>query len=192
MSQKIILASRSPRRLELLAQIGITPTVMPADIDETVHPSESPETYVMRLAEEKARAVFDVSNQTAIVLAADTTVAIGDTILGKPADADEARQMLQQLSGEVHKVHTSVAVLSQAHQACMLNTTAVTMMPLDAKVIADYIATGEPFDKAGGYGIQGAAGAWVKKIDGSYTGVMGLPLYETQQLLDAANRIENR
>lgn len=185
-SHSVILASRSPRRVELLKQIGVQCQTLPADIDESQHPHELPETYVMRLAQEKAQACLlrlSDAQKTTPVLAADTTVVLNGVVLGKPADAAEAHQMLAALSGSVHAVHTAVALAFNAQIEVVLSTTTVEMMALTEAQIAAYIATGEPHDKAGGYGIQGAAGAWIKRIEGSYTGVMGLPVYETAALL---------
>lgn len=182
----ILLASRSPRRVELLTQLGFTSEVLPADIDESVLPGEDPAIYVQRLAQAKAQAI---ANQHAArglpILAADTTVAVGMDILGKPADAAEAMHMLKRLSGTTHAVHTAVAVQQGGALRCLLSSTQVEMMVVPESVLADYIASGEPMDKAGAYGIQGRASAWIARIDGSYSGVMGLPLFETAQLLHA-------
>ncbi|WP_029148464.1 nucleoside triphosphate pyrophosphatase [Methylophilus sp. 5] len=184
--QKIILASRSPRRVELLAQLGVHCETLPADIDESSLPGEDPAHYVVRLAQEKALAIAALHGQRGLpILAADTTVALGQDILGKPADAADALAMLSRLSGSVHLVHTAVAVYQAGAVRCLLNTTRVEMMQVPLAVLQDYIASGEPMDKAGAYGIQGRAGAWVVRIDGSYSGVMGLPLHETAQLLHA-------
>lgn len=184
--QKIILASRSPRRVELLAQLGVQCDILPADIDESSFPSEDPAVYVQRLASAKALAIAATYGALGLpILAADTTVALGLDILGKPADAGEALDMLSRLSGSVHLVHTAVAVYRAGEVRCLLNTTEVEMMLVPQAVLQDYIASGEPMDKAGAYGIQGRAGAWIVRIAGSYSGVMGLPLHETAQLLHA-------
>lgn len=184
--QHIILASRSPRRVELLAQLGVQCEIMPADIDESSLPGEEPAQYVLRLAQEKALAVAaKYGDRELPVLAADTTVALGRDILGKPANAREAMEMLIRLSGSIHVVHTAVAVYHAGQIRALLNSTQVEMMQVPASVLEDYIASGEPMDKAGAYGIQGRAGAWIARIDGSYSGVMGLPLHETAQLLHA-------
>ncbi len=186
MSRSIILASRSPRRIALLKQIGIECSVMPADIDENPLLGEHPCDYVQRLAIEKAKTIYETCRLALpeqLVLAADTTVAIHDEILGKPIDDAEAIAMLKKLSGATHLVHTAVAVCGYNRTLCMLNTTQVDMMPLTDEIIADYIASGEHQDKAGSYGIQGLAGTWIQRIEGSYTCVMGLPLYEAAQLL---------
>lgn len=186
--QQLVLASRSPRRVELLAQIGIDCVIMPADIDETILQGETPIAYVTRLAQQKAQAVGQLlasSPQHLPILAADTTVVCASMVLGKPDDDQHARSILRALSGRQHAVHTAVAVYWQQQLSVMVSTTQVTLMPLTDAMIMDYIASGEHRDKAGAYGIQGMAGAWVQRIDGSYTGVMGLPLYETLQLLRA-------
>jgi septum formation protein len=184
--KKIILASRSPRRVELLAQLGVQCEIAPADIDESALAGEDPALYVQRLAKAKALAIAATRTGPALpILAADTTVALGQEILGKPADAAEALAMLSRLSGSVHLVHTAVAVYQGGAVQCLLSTTQVEMMPVPTHVLQDYVASGEPMDKAGAYGIQGRAGAWIARIDGSYSGVMGLPLHETAQLLHA-------
>jgi septum formation protein len=185
----IILASRSPRRIELLKQIDVSCTVMPADIDESVRLNEAAADYVLRLAVEKAEAIrasVDQSNQL-FILAADTTVALAGEILGKPENDADAMRMLKKLSGTTHQVHTAIAVCGYNRTLRLLNTTQVEMMPLTDTMLEAYIQAGEHRDKAGSYGIQGLAGAWIQRIDGSYSGVMGLPLYETAQLLHQMN-----
>ena len=186
----IYLASRSPRRAELLAQIGVGFIVMPSDIDETPLLNELAEAYVLRLAAEKAQACYDVlidqSAKIHPVLAADTTVSIDGQILGKPQDDDDAFQMLSRMSGRCHKVHTGIAVATQQGVQMAISTTKVEMATLSDETILAYIATGEPRDKAGAYGIQGLAGMLIKRIEGSYSGVMGLPIFETAQLLGLA------
>ena len=184
--QTIILASRSPRRVELLKQIGIDSIVRPADVDETPLAGESPADYVQRVAKQKviATAKSLKSEFTNLpVLAADTTVALDGEILGKPENDDDAIKMLQRLSASKHAVHTAVAVSLKNKVKVILSTTTVEMMPLTDAMIKAYVATGEQRDKAGSYAIQGKAGAWVARIEGSYSGVMGLPLYETAKLL---------
>jgi septum formation protein len=184
----IILASQSPRRVALLKQMGVDCVTMPADIDETPLLNELADAYVIRLAQQKARVIaaqLSAEQADYIVLGADTTVALQGEILGKPLDAQDAFNMLKKLSGSTHQVHTAVAVVCQQRVEYALNTTQVEMMPLSDAMITDYIATGEPLDKAGSYAIQGQAGSWIKRIDGSYTGVMGLPVFETSQLLQA-------
>lgn len=186
----IYLASRSPRRAELLQQIGIEFIVLPSDIDETPLLNEQSNAYVLRLAAEKARACYDdlmcQSSPVYPVLAADTTVSIDGKILGKPQDDDDAFQMLSSMSGRWHEVHTGIAVATSEGVKVAISTTKVEMTQLSDETILAYIATGEPRDKAGAYGIQGLAGALIKRIEGSYSGVMGLPIYETAQLLSQA------
>lgn len=182
----LYLASRSPRRVELLKQIGIDCITHPADIDETQLANESPDDYVVRLAREKAEACLlrlSGEQKTRPVLAADTTVALSGSVLGKPEDDNDARRMLAALSGSTHLVHTAVALAFMNKIEVVLSTTKVEMIEFSEKQIEHYIATGEHRDKAGSYGIQGLAGAWIKRIEGSYTGVMGLPICETTALL---------
>ncbi len=182
----VILASRSPRRIELLKQVGIECIVLPADIDESVQENEKPEDYVKRLAKEKALATatnMKSEYSHLVVLAADTTVSVNEQILGKPESDTMAFTMLKQLSGKKHIVHTAVAACHKGKVKVVLSTTAVEMTRLTSEEIHTYIASGEHRDKAGSYGIQGKAAAWVKHIEGSYSGVMGLPLFETMQLI---------
>lgn len=189
-NKTIYLASRSPRRAEILQQLGLKFIILPSDIDESVLESESPEDYVLRLAQAKAlKCVHDIEEQklTSLpVLAADTTVTIDGLILGKPSTDDEAFAMLTRMSGCWHEVHTGVAVGTATDLLVALSTKRVQMEELSEATIAAYIATGEPKDKAGAYGIQGLASTFIKHIEGSYTGVMGLPVYETAQLLAKA------
>jgi septum formation protein len=186
----IYLASRSPRRAELLQQIGVEFIILPSDIDETPLLNEQSDAYVLRLAAEKARACYDVliSQSAPIypVLAADTTVSLDGKILGKPQDDDEAFQMLSSMSGRCHEVHTGIAVATHEGVKVAISMTQVEMAKLSDETILAYITTGEPRDKAGAYGIQGLAGTLIKRIEGSYSGVMGLPIYETAQLLGQA------
>ncbi|MEO0831508.1 MAG: Maf family protein [Pseudomonadota bacterium] len=181
----LILGSGSPRRLELLGQIGVTPdAVRPPDIDETPRTSELARPYCARMAREKARAV--TAEDDDIVLAADTTVALGRRILGKPADEAEARSFLSGLSGRRHRVITSVAVRRGTQLWERSVESAVRMKRLSETELGAYIATGDWRGKAGGYSIQGAAGALIPWISGSYTGIVGLPVAETAALLEAA------
>lgn len=165
---------------------------MPADIDESVLSGELPTDYVLRLAEQKALAIVvklngqhaNLPDLNLPILAADTTVALGLEIFGKPENDTDAFNMLKKLSGSTHQVHTAIALVFNGKVQIALNTTQVTMMPLTDAMINAYIATGEHKDKAGSYAIQGLAGNWIRKIEGSYTGVMGLPVHETAQLLN--------
>ena len=183
MSQ-LILASASPRRLALLKQIGVDCRVVPADICEEALADETPTAYTQRLAYEKAGAVRAQCNQACVVLAADTTVSIQGDILGKPLHQQDAMQMLLRLSGQTHQVVTAVAVMSPVATDLLCVTTEVTFADLSETVCADYWRTGEPQDKAGGYAIQGLGALFVKHIHGSYSNVVGLPLYETAELLN--------
>jgi septum formation protein len=190
LTARIYLASRSPRRAELLQQIGIDYLVLPSDVDESLLADESPEDYVLRLASTKARACLtslDAADLAMLpILAADTTVCVDGVILGKPESDEEARTMLASMSGRWHEVHTGLAVASAHGVETALSTTRVEMAVLSAEDITAYIASGEPRDKAGAYGIQGLAGTFIRRIEGSYTGVMGLPIFETATLLRKA------
>lgn len=182
----VVLASQSPRREALLKQMGIECVAMPADIDETPLENELADAYVLRLAQQKARAIVSIlpaEQIDSLVLGADTTVALNGEILGKPLNEADAFLMLKKLSGTTHQVHTAVAVIRKNRMESVVNTTQVEMIALSDDMMMQYIATGEPLDKAGSYAIQGFAGAWIKCINGSYTGVMGLPVYETAKLL---------
>ncbi|MES2834134.1 MAG: nucleoside triphosphate pyrophosphatase [Pseudomonadota bacterium] len=183
---ELVLASASPRRVELLALVGITPDrIDPADIDETPLKDETPPRLAARLASEKARAVAERSPD-AVVLAADTVVAVGRRLLEKAADEAEAVRFLKLLSGRNHRVFTGVAVMAGGKLTKRVVDTRVTFKVLSDAEIAAYVASGEWKGKAGGYGIQGRAGAFVSRIVGSYPAVMGLPLYETVNLLAGA------
>jgi septum formation protein len=182
---RLILGSGSPRRLELLAGLGIVPdAVLPPDIDETPRKGELPRPYAERLAREKAAAV--AAGPDDIVLCADTTVAVGRRILGKPADAGEAAAFLTLLGGRRHEVITAVAVHRGARAWQRTSVSTVKMKRLSDLELNAYLASGEWQGKAGAYGIQGAAGAFIPWISGSYTGIMGLPVAETAALLAAA------
>lgn len=182
---RLILASASPRRLELLRRIGVEPDeVRPAEVDETPRPAEKPVDYARRIAAEKAAAV---QARGALVLAADTVVAAGRRILGKPEDEAAARITLTLLSGRRHRVHSAITVVDAAGRARhRLATSIVVFKRLDACEIDAYLASGEWHGKAGAYAIQGRAEALVRMLMGSHSGVMGLPLYETRTLLRAA------
>ena len=182
---KLILGSGSPRRLELLAQLGVTPTaIRPPDIDEDPRKGELPRDYVKRIAREKAAAV--VAGDSEVVLCADTTVALGRRIMGKPADPGEAAQFLYALSGRRHKVITAVAVKRGDRIWLKDVQSTVAMKQLSDAEVNAYLASGDWQGKAGGYAIQGPAGAFIPWINGSYTGIVGLPLTETAGLLMAA------
>lgn len=181
----LVLASASPRRRELLTQIGADYVVRVADIDERVLAGESASDYVLRLARAKAEAVA-MRDGKQPVLGADTTVVVAGRILGKPANATEATAMLQLLCGREHTVLTAVALCQGGVTRAAMSSTRVWFRARDDELIARYVASGEPFDKAGGYGIQGFGAALVTRIDGSYSGVVGLPLAETADLLRAA------
>ncbi|MGO1750599.1 MAG: Maf family protein [Marinobacter sp.] len=178
----IILASASPRRSELLAQIGVPFSVQPAHIDETPRAAEAPGDYVERLAREKALAVA-IHFPGKHVLGSDTSVVLSNDILGKPNDESEARAMLARLSGNAHQVMTAIALAKDGHCESRLVITNVTFRELEEDEIAAYVATDEPMDKAGSYGIQGLGGIFVKELRGSYSAVVGLPLQETAALL---------
>jgi len=182
---KLILGSGSPRRLELLAQLGLSPdAITPPDIDETPQPRELPRPYCIRLAREKAQAV--AAGVDDIVLCADTTVALGRRILGKPADAGEAAAFLHALSGRRHRVVTALAVRRGDRLWQRDVVTEVKMKRLSDTEVNGYLATGDWQGKAGGYAIQGPAGAFIPWIQGSFSAVMGLPVAETAALLQAA------
>lgn len=177
MEQRIILASSSPRRRELLSQIGLPFSLMPVDIDERPRPGEPPVDYAERLALEKACAASDRLGG-GIVIAADTIVVVHGAILGKPSDASDARRMLSELSGREHEVVTALAVrdTASARSAVRASITRVWFRTLTDREIDDYVATGEPLDKAGAYGIQGRGALLVERIEGCYSNVVGLPL----------------
>lgn len=182
----LFLASRSPRRAELLRQVGVAFEVVDVEVDESVVPGEAPRDYVLRLAQAKAMAAAAGVPATAAVLAADTTVTIDGEIFGKPEDAADARRMLERLSGCWHEVLTAVALAHAGTcRACVVSTR-VQFRALDPGMIAAYWDSGEPADKAGGYGIQGLGGGLVRRIEGSYGAVVGLPLCETLELLEEA------
>lgn len=196
--QKIYLASKSPRRRELLRQIGIEFELLllrdlaprGPDVNEDVHPGELPQDYVARVTNEKAAFAWAMMLQRKLplrsVLAADTTVVIDGKILGKPATTNEAIDMMRLLSGRTHQVLTSIALHLNQHSWQLTQTSDVTFSRLSEEQISRYCASQEPYDKAGGYGIQGRAALFIRHIAGSYSGIMGLPLFETAQLLQEA------
>jgi septum formation protein len=190
------LASQSPRRRQLLAQIGVRPALLLAAGDEdaealeALRAGDTPAGYVQRVTALKLDAAVARlrarGGAAAPILAADTTVALGRTILGKPADATDAARMLARLSGRTHRVLTAVALQAGDRRRAALSVSHVRFAPLPAAVIDAYVAGGEPFGKAGSYAIQGALAGWIERIDGSHSGIMGLPLYETATLLRRA------
>jgi septum formation protein len=199
----LVLASASPRRRQLLAQAGFTFEVRPAHIPEDTRPGEDPIVYVTRLAREKAQVVFnqitanaaseavDAATSGAIdisslaVLGADTTVTLDGQILGKPEDPDDAARILRMLSGRSHRVVTGVALVTQAAVEVAAEVTAVQFLTLSDEEIAAYVASGEPMDKAGAYGIQGQAARWIPRVEGCYFNVMGLPLALVATMLES-------
>lgn len=196
--QKIYLASKSPRRRELLRQIGIEFELLmlreeagrSGTVSEVPHDGEAPETYVKRIAREKAQAGWSAVLTRRLpvrpVLAADTTVTINGKILGKPANATEAMDMLRSLSGRTHEVLTAVAVILNDDMHEALSCSEVRFGELSEQALRAYCTSSEPYDKAGSYGVQGQAAQFIERISGSYSGIMGLPLYETAQLLQLA------
>jgi septum formation protein len=174
----LTLASRSPRRRELLEQLGLRLEVRPADSDETQLPAEPPGDYVRRVAREKARAI-----KGEIVLAADTVVVLEGFVLGKPRDVEDARRMLRELSGRTHEVMTGVCARRGDREEVLAATSEVRFAAITEAQIGWYLATGEPLDKAGSYAVQGVGGAFVAEVRGSVSNVVGLPLAETISLL---------
>ncbi len=181
----IYLASRSPRRRELLSQMAVDFAVLAADVDESVQPGESPQDYVQRIAVEKARAGVSglAANDKKPVLAADTAVIVDQTIFGKPVNDDDARRMLKMLSGHSHQVMTAVALASENDLKTALSVSEVRFAAMTEAEIDWYIQTGEGRDKAGSYAVQGLGAIFIDQIQGSYSGIMGLPVRETGQLL---------
>ncbi len=184
MTSHIYLASRSPRRRELLDQIGIHYELVDVDIDESWNGEELPADYVCRIAKEKARAGKAQVDDNMPLLAADTAVVLDNIILGKAETLDTARDMLKRLSGKSHTVLSAVTLINDQERT-LLSESRVTFKQLSEEEIDWYCETREPLGKAGGYAIQGNAGAFIERLEGSYSGVMGLPLYETSQLLDS-------
>ncbi len=185
---QIYLASSSPRRRELLEQIGIDYQLVAVDVDETVQMNERAEQYVVRLSIDKAMAGWHRVGH-GVVIGADTAVVIDGTILGKPKDRDDFFQMFSMLAGHTHQVMSGVALVGgderMIHRLCVSHVTFRQMSPSE---IESYWQSGEPTDKAGGYGIQGMAAAYIRHLDGSYSGVMGLPLFELMELMAIANQ----
>jgi septum formation protein len=183
----IFLASQSPRRRQLLAQLGHDFGVLEVDVPEVPLPGEPPEEYVRRVAREKAGAglLQVAATPGAIVVAGDTEVVLGDEVFGKPRDDADAHAMLAKLAGRTHRVISTVYVVDAGREQEATSVSEVTFAPLDAGEIEAYVATGEPKGRAGAYAIQGRAAAFIERLAGSYTGVMGLPLFETARLLRA-------
>ena len=180
---RVILASASPRRRELLSLLLEEFDCCSADIDETPISDELPEDYVLRMAVEKASAV---KNERGVIIGSDTVVVLSGNILQKPVSVEDARGMLSALSGQTHQVMTAVAIMIDAELMTTVSITEVTFATLEMPLIEAYLATDEPWDKAGAYGIQGIAGSFVRRINGSYSSVVGLPLCETRELLEGA------
>ena len=185
------LASKSPRRRELLARLGIAFEILDVDIAEQRQPGEQPEQYVRRVAREKAGVGLQmVGTRHAMVLGADTEVILDDEVFGKPGDADDAAIMLRRLAGRTHRVVSAVSLVSSAREAQAVSVSEVTFAAINDAQIAAYVASGECFGKSGGYAIQGGAERFVRHLSGSYSGVMGLPLHETAGLLRQFGAIE--
>jgi septum formation protein len=187
-----VLASASPRRADLLAAAGFDFTIVPAEIDETPDVDESPDHYVLRIARAKADRVRPEVLPASIILAADTVVVAGGRLMGKPADEVDAASMLRLLSGTVHEVHTGVVVQSATRTLDEISTTKVRFQPLTDDEIAWYLRSGEPFGKAGAYGIQGRAARFIDWIDGSWSNVVGLPIstvYRLMKRIEAERRV---
>ena len=184
----LFLASASPRRRDLLRQIGIDPEIVPSEVDETRLPGESPQAYVGRLARLKAETAWQAlpAGRRGSLIAADTVVVLAGEIFGKPADRADGLQMLGRLSGRTHEVITGVALRTAAQLHLRVNVSRVTFRPLQPYECEAYWDCGEPRDKAGGYAVQGRAALFISELAGSYSGVMGLPLYETAELLRGA------
>ncbi len=180
---KLFLASASPRRKALLEQAGYRFNIIKPEIEERKHSNESPYDYVLRLSLEKARAGLELVHENATVLGADTIVVLDELLLEKPVDFQDAKRMLMALSGQRHQVMTAITALNKDKQCSDVVITDVWFKPLSEEEITDYWQTGEPCDKAGSYGIQGIGGRFVSRIEGSYYAVVGLPLFETDRLL---------
>lgn len=184
----LILASASPRRSEILQQIGVDFQIVPANIDETPISQESPVDYVQRMAKEKAQHVINtIADSSTPVLGADTSVVLNSKIYGKPTNQEDGMAMLAALSGNTHQVLSAVAIGNEQHCMLRLSSTDVKFRDLDLKECLKYWNTGEPVDKAGGYAIQGLGAVFVEEISGSFSGVVGLPIEQTTQLLQAFN-----
>lgn len=183
---KIYLASKSPRRQHLMQQIGVPFEIIEVDVDEHWNGKENPHDYVARIALEKARAGKNVinKNESFAVIGADTSVVLDDIVLGKAESREQAKNMLEKLSGRLHYVYSSVAIVNDKNEYCKTSVSRVCFKNLSESEISNYCTSDEPLGKAGGYAIQGYAAKFVVRLEGSYSGVMGLPLYETAGLLD--------
>ncbi|MDF1583006.1 MAG: Maf family protein [Methyloprofundus sp.] len=182
MTATLILASASPRRSELLNQLGLAHTIHIADVDETPLANEKPADYVLRVAHQKSLAVQQQCAQDSVILAADTSVVLGDTLMGKPDNLAHAQSMLSRLSGTTHQVYSALSLRGRTIQQA-LSISNVSFRTLSEQEIIDYWHTGEPADKAGAYAVQGLASIFIQSIQGSFSGIMGLPLFETAQIL---------
>lgn len=190
MMQEIILASASPRRRELLAQLGVRFEVLPCDVDESLRAGEEPAVYAERLAREKAMAGWFEGGRERCALGADTIVVLDGAVLLKPVSTPDAERMLKTLSGRTHEVISAVALArGERRISSLVNRTRVTFTHMPDDWIERYCATGEPMDKAGAYAVQGEAARWIERIEGSFSGVMGLPLFETARLLAAVEAL---
>ena len=185
----IILASQSPRRRELLDQIGVAHRAVPLHLDETPRPGEAPDVLVRRVTLDKARAGREL-HPNQVVLAADTCVVLDDRLLGKPRDEEHAVDMLLALAGRGHEVLTGVALICNQGESYRLSRSQVRLRPISEEEARRYWATGEPADKAGGYAVQGRGALFIEHITGSYSGIMGLPLFETGELLTEAGLLK--
>lgn len=191
MSKEIVLASASPRRVELLRNLGLSFRILPSEVDENFEAGQPPEKVVIDLARRKAAAVRDIlkaedSRSRAYIIAADTIVVLDQVILGKPADEADARLMLSRLSGRAHQVYTGVCLLWPEGEEAQAEVSDVVFRPLDTAEIDCYVATGEPMDKAGAYAVQGIGAFLVERIEGGITNIVGLPVVKTMQMLRAA------
>ena len=185
----LYLASQSPRRRELLGRLGLPFAVLDIDVPETRAPGEPAAAYVQRVARDKARAGLRRADGDDWVLGADTEVVLDDVVFGKPRDAQDAASMLRRLAGRTHRVLSAVVLAGRVREIAAMSTSEVTFGPLDDATIAAYVASGEPDGKAGAYAIQGSAQAFIAHLSGSYSGVMGLPLYDTARLLREAGLV---
>lgn len=182
---KLILASKSPRRIEMLRALGLSPEIIPAEVDENIDDFvRQPERAVCELSGRKAKKIYETAGNDALIIAADTLVYIGDKLLGKPRDEDEAREMLHALSGSSHEVYTGISVICGGRLATHCEKTTVYFRSLSEREIDEYISSGEPMDKAGAYGIQGAGALFVKGICGDYFNVVGLPISALFELIE--------